>query len=459
MSFRNTAILAVLVALLGAYLYWVERPALEEASRTVSLLEFEPRAVTRLELRTPDETIEAERTDDVWRITAPIAAAGDSRAIDTLVRTAAEAEVKRTVAESVDDPAPFGLEEPVAVLQLFIGERALPTLSIGNGTPIGFNAYVRRDEEPSVLLTGGTVRAALMKRLADLREKVLLHLDETAVTAVTLAPRDGDLVRLERDGDGWRLTSPIESAAADTAVRNLLGSLRALRAVDFLAETGDEAEASRGLRPAALEITIETQAGSPPTVLRIGGEVDMGDKTLVAAALDGDEQIYAVASHVPASLGKTAAELRDKTVLAVEPDALTELHVRHRDGETFRLLRREETWTLADEPEAKTDYLVAQRFVDDLVALEGDQIASEEGDLAAVGLDDPDLEIDLIDGRGETLATVVARRDADHGDTATFYAAARGDGPVYTVRDYVYARIDKRPADLVTSAPDAPITD
>lgn len=444
MSFRNTAILAALVALLGAYLYWVERPAIEYEARSNRLLEFDPDTISRVSLTSKGDTIEAVKVDGAWHITSPIEGPADSRAVDTLVRTAAEAAHSRTIEPESDDLSAFGLAEPETILQLDGDGLSLPALAIGKGTPIGFNAYVRRGDEDAVLLTGGTVRAALVKSVADLREKEILQLDEADVTALTIRPRSGDVVRLERSAEGWRLSSPIEARAAEAAVRNLLSALRALRAVDFLADRGADAEAGRGLAPPAWQIEIERE--DEPVVLRLGNEVDVGDKTLVAASIAGEAQIYLVASHVPAGLGKSANDLRDKHLLDVEPETVHQLEVRHRDGDTFEVTRTGEEWSVSGD--TPTNALVAKRLVDDVVALEGDTIVREEADLASFGLDDPDIEIELLDADGSALGTIVARRDETN-DPPTHYAARLGNGPLYTVRDYAFTRVSKTRADLV----------
>ncbi len=452
MSFRNTIVLALLVAALGAYLYWVERPAAERESQTTRILEFDPEDVERLELTAYGQTIEARKTDDTWRITAPVEGPADSRAVDTLVQTAAQAERKRTIVESTDDLGAFGLAEPDAVLTIFVDDRPLPALAVGMGTPIGFNAYVRRADEDAVLLTGGTVRAALMKRLPDLRDKTVLHFAESDVARLRITPRDGDDVILEREGEGWRIVAPVDARASQATVDNLFGSLRALRAVEFVTETGADAEAGRGLTPPAFE--LELSGSSEPVVLRIGDEIDLGDKQLVAATVAGEPQIYLVASHIPASLGKSAADLRDRTLVWTEPGSVTEIRVRHRDGETFTARTEGDAWTLA-EGDDTTDPLLVKRFADDVLALSGDTVASEENDLSEFGLDDPDVELTLTDAEGSDLGTIVVRRTTTD-DRAIHHGAARG-GPVYTLRDYAYTRVAKRARDLAAApAPAAP---
>ena len=52
MRFRNTLILAVVVALLGAYVVWVEKPAMEREELETKLLDLDPAKVTGLSIET-----------------------------------------------------------------------------------------------------------------------------------------------------------------------------------------------------------------------------------------------------------------------------------------------------------------------------------------------------------------------------------------------------------------------
>ena len=71
MRFRNTAILAVVVALVGAYLYFVERPAALRESAKKTLVSFDPKDATGIVLEYPDRSLELAERDGKWVITKP----------------------------------------------------------------------------------------------------------------------------------------------------------------------------------------------------------------------------------------------------------------------------------------------------------------------------------------------------------------------------------------------------
>src|SRR5882724_3512442 len=84
-------------------------------------------------------------------------------------------------------------------------------------------------------------------------------------------------------------------------------------------------------------------------------------------------------------------------------------------------------------------------LLDDLRDLKSADIAAEPAkDLPAWGLDHPDLRIALTDKEGQPIGTVLA---AKHDGKP--YVMRAGSEIVFEARDYMYARLDKQPKDLV----------
>lgn len=443
MRFRNTAILAVLVALLGAYLYFVERPAYQREQEKKTLLSFEPDQAVRIRLETSGQKIELEKRDGKWVITEPRELPADQTAVQNLLRATAEAELKREVATSPKDWAPYGLDEPVAKVRIELeGGRALPEIAVGEATPIGFNAYARRDDEARVLLTTGTFRSGVQKKLDDLRDRKVLDFSEDAVEEISLRPRDGEAVRLRRDGADWKIVEPIEAKADSSRVRSLLGSLRAMRVRRFVDEEKGGDAAERDLEPPRLRVELSLKGGES-RLLEVGGATPEASERQIYVRVPARKATYTVGSHVWTSLARTANDLRDKTVLAVDRKAVSRLALERSDGEGFTLERRGEEWRVADAGGAKTRKTVAQRLVDDVLELHGTSVASDDGDLGSFGLDAPQIRITLRSEKGELGQILLGAKGEDH------YAAARGGALVFGIPDYVYRRFDKRRSDLL----------
>src|SRR3989442_3287484 len=119
--------------------------------------------------------------------------------------------------------------------------------------------------------------------------------------------------------------------------------------------------------------------------------------------------------------------------------------IERKDGGAVRLARADGKWTL-EGAQGKTpkDSAIAT-LLDDLRDLRSADIAAEPAkDLAAWGLDHPDLRIALTDKEGQPIGSVLgAKHDGKP------YVMRAGSETVFEGRDYMYARLDKQPKNLV----------
>ena len=113
---RNTLIMAVLVVVLGALVYFLEfRGADErEAAEAIAdrLLGFESDEVTAMTIESAEGRISLARVDDAWRITTPHDLAANDSAVSSIVNRLQSANHDRLIDEAPDaeDLARFGLE-------------------------------------------------------------------------------------------------------------------------------------------------------------------------------------------------------------------------------------------------------------------------------------------------------------------------------------------------------------
>ncbi len=164
MGWRGTAILALLTLMVGAYLWFEERPA-EEAGRPPTLLgepesadpnkpirhllDFKPADVIGVRLEHGGQTREAQRADAAWRDVTP------PGAIDDFVHNLAELGVLMDIPAGPADLKDYGLQPPQSVLHLRLGGDAPPlVLQIGDRNPAVTGVYVRLGDDGPVLLAG-----------------------------------------------------------------------------------------------------------------------------------------------------------------------------------------------------------------------------------------------------------------------------------------------------------------
>ncbi|HEX5549860.1 MAG TPA: DUF4340 domain-containing protein, partial [Nitrospira sp.] len=112
-----TAVMALVLAALGLYLYLVEFPAKQSEEQQESakkkLVNVEEQAITSLTFKSDHEELVCERNADKgWTLIKPIRAEADTRELHSLIRAIVLGSVHRVVEENPTTLAPFGLDKP-----------------------------------------------------------------------------------------------------------------------------------------------------------------------------------------------------------------------------------------------------------------------------------------------------------------------------------------------------------
>jgi hypothetical protein len=437
------AVLFLLVAALGAYLYWVEVPKARQEATKAKLLDATADAITSVDLVFPDREIVLSKRDGTWHLTKPLEAPADEGAVKALLGSLTGAEVQKTLDETPTDLASFGLDKPDSTVRLATAAGDLPPIAVGKNAAIGGKTYVRVGDG-KISLTPATLKVALNKQPKDLRDKQLLAFKDEDVTRVDVTPADGKPVSIvKKDKDAWTI-EPGDQVADLTEVRSYLSALRSTRAIDF-PETDVTAA---GLDKPRLAVTIGFDKGAAPQTLLVGNDTTQGTQKQVFAKRGDQPTIVTLGDWSFRTLGKDAWQFRDKTVLGFGPDRVGRIVVERKEGTGATLAHGEPGGWKVERPEASKEPSKAgaiQRFVDDLRDLRGSGIAAEPAkDLKRFGLDAPDLRVTLSDREGKPLgAVLLAKHDGK------YYGVREGGPTVFEIRDYMYTRLDKQQRDFV----------
>ena len=461
MSWRRILVLLVLVGALGAYLYLYEVPQAQKEGKKDKLVTVDKDAITGLGLVYPDREIDLRKGDKGWRLAKPVDAPADEATVKSVLNTVADAEVQKTLDEVPQDLASFGLDKPTVTVRLTLKDGTqLPALAVGKNTAIGGKTYVRKGEEPKLYLTTTAVSFGLNKQVKDLRDKQILAFQDDDVRRIEIVDQAGNttaIIRSEPEATGkaegakaappkettWTLM-PGGHTADPTEVRSYLSSLRATRPVDFPDDAPADL-AKYGLdRPRLTVRVLSGKEGGETLTFLLGGETTQNSQKQIYAKRGDQPIVYALAEFSFNTLNKTAAQLRDKTVLPVDPSRVGKVTIERKDGGSVTLTRADGGWKLEGVNKKKVKDDAVARFLDDLRELRGSEIAAEPAkDLAAYGLDAPDVRVSVTDRDGQAVGTVLAaKRDTKR------YLMRAGTETVFDARDYMYARLDKQPHDF-----------
>src|SRR5437899_1768443 len=142
---RSFLILVVILAGLGAYLYFVEskrepgeRKKQEKALGDVALEKIDHLTITSEK----GETTAAERQAGKWQLTQPAGVAADESEMSGIASNLASLEVQRVVDDQPSDVKQYGLDPPRIAIT-FKADGREHKLLVGQKTPTGSDLYAK----------------------------------------------------------------------------------------------------------------------------------------------------------------------------------------------------------------------------------------------------------------------------------------------------------------------------
>jgi hypothetical protein len=450
MSLRKALLMVVVLLALGAYLYFVEFPREQEEASKKKLFTFDKEAVTEVALTYPDRSVYLKKdTEGKWWITQPVETEADDTTVKNMVNAVADAEVTRTLEDASQDLALYGLNAPVVKLQVTLKDgKTLPLVSIGRDTPVGFSVYVQKEGDRRIFLTPQAFRLGMTKEVKDLRNKTIVAFKPEDVKKIAIQGQDKNIM-LSKADTGWTLEKPLSGKADEAQVQTFLASVSGMQAQDFVEQPLLELK-EFGLAPPQLTVSLTLGADGAQKTVLIGGEKNTDKSGKQRYVKRGEkETLFLVGDWVFRDLNKTADDFRDKTVARFAQDQAAKVEVKRPEGAGFTLTRgTDKHWTIDQTGEGTPKEAAFSQFVSALSDLRGFEIAADNpADLSIYGLATPEVTVNVYDDKGTKLAAILAGQKTE-GDTKKAFAMAEGGSTVFALRDYIFDRLNKTPADF-----------
>ncbi len=208
---------------------------------------------------------------------------------------------------------------------------------------------------------------------ADVPPKILA-VKEADISKFDLKKNGAEQVGLERNSAGqWHITSPTPLPADQSAVSSLLGTFSSLNSERVVEDKAGNL-APYGLDAPKLEVDL-TGKDNKTQKLLLGDDTPAGNG--MYAKLDGDPRVFTIPSYDKTSIDKSANDLRDKRLLTVDVDKISQVDLVSKKQE-MAFGRNKDEWQIVKPKPLRAD----GSGVDDLVR----ELADAKMDLA--GSDD-----------------------------------------------------------------------
>lgn len=272
------------------------------------------------------------------------------------------------------------------------------------------------------------------------KKETLVELNADDVTAVMLIYPDREIA-LEKTDAGWRLTKPVEAAADDVTVKNLL---RAIADAEVKRTIDDPPQdlAQFGLAPPVATIKV-TAKGQPLPDLKVGKTTAVSFSTYVQRA--DQPKIYLTGSAFNTGMDKQVKDLRDKKIVEFKEDDVSRIALRGPDGDVV-LAKVEGSWKIEQPTAYRADPNAVRALLSTVRNLRATDFANDapsDADLATYGLDTPQRQLVLTTADGKETRLLVGK-EVEQG----LYVKSADRPTTFLVGKYVTRDLGKGVGDL-----------
>ncbi|MCC6679342.1 MAG: DUF4340 domain-containing protein [Phycisphaeraceae bacterium] len=439
MNYKTTIALIVLLLLVGAYFFFVERNAptsypgdvhtpavLSDGSALFAEDQLSSDKIDHVTIERGQLKLAFAKEGEDWYQVEPVRCKLNNWSMTSLIGDAAGLRQFDTLPAD-SDPGFFA-----TVTFSETGSEQKPiVLHLGELT-IGGRARLRQGDDGPLLLTND----ALQKQVRDLkindwRSKSLTAPGPTQVETFTIQNQElpGAGVTIRRDQTQWHLDAAGAQRVATDKAEQLINAFGRLYVDQFIADRTEDL-AAFGLDKPRRVITLTTADRTVPATddqpekiepgehitLSVGRAADLENKTFFAARREGDSPatiVFTLRADDLKAFDKTADDLRDPKLLSIAAGDVKSLSLIQ--GDRSLKLQRDENarYVFADpKPNFAADYSEASDLVDKVVNLQADGF-----DAAYEPQTDPVLRLIVND----SVASIYA------GEADTFMAVHEGE--------------------------------
>jgi hypothetical protein len=318
----STLVLVVVLAGLGAYIYFVDskRPAAgadgsSEAREKVFTVEADK--INELRITYQGESSLLRKSEAGWKMFEPAEIDADPPEAIGVATALTNVDIVRVVDENATNLEQFGLANPQITVAFKADGGAAGTLKLGNKNATQSEVYALKDDSKRVFLVSSFQETTFNKKPFDLRDKKILKFDRDKADSLVLA-KGADTLELSRSGSDWKVVKPVPSRSDYSAIEGFLTRLSSSN-MSKLIEENPKDLAQYGLDKPSMTVTIG--AGSAKTVLQVG-KTD-GEQTYAKDA--SRSMVFTVDTTLQGDLNKSFDDYRKKELFEFRPFTLAKL--------------------------------------------------------------------------------------------------------------------------------------
>ena len=315
MKARGLLAAVIVLAVMGAALYWSNRKQKAEAAKPVTdttpkILNLPEDQIQEVKIaKTGAEAMVLRKSQDgKWEITEPRPLHADQDAAKSLVSTVASLNADKVIEDKATDLSPYGLSAPSLDVTVVKKDGKSQEVQVGDETPTSGGSYAKLAGDAHVYTIASYVKTSLDKTPNDLRDKRLLTFDQDKLTRVDLQPAKGETIEFGKDNQNdWQILKPKPLRADGSQVDELIRKLKDVKMEAAISDE-DAKKAATGYASGAKVAVVTVADASGPETLEVHKDKDK-NYYAKSSAVDG---IYKVTADLGDGLDKKVDDFRNK---------------------------------------------------------------------------------------------------------------------------------------------------
>lgn len=380
-------------ALFGVIVFHHKHPRQAVAAPARLLPDLQAAQVSAVQVRPSGaEEIRVERTNNAWRMTAPVSYPAESERIEHLIASLERLAPATTLSEAELKERPNFEEEfgfsPEQTSVFITGGDYRAQLKVGAKTAPGDQVFLQVAGRARVFLADADLLKLIPTSADDWRDRALLDLRSLVFDRIAVS-NGNSAFQVERDPaiHGWRLISPNQARANSARIEESLQILQTARVNRFIPDEPKPDLEALGLQPPEWQLAF-AQNTQIVAVLQFG-KSPTNEAKQVCARLADQRTIVTTPKDSVSVWRASASDFRDPHLLNL-PGPVTAVEVKGLDS--FTVTRQtNDTWRV--QPQGFTaDADLVKEMLSSLTEMQVTQFVKDvviEPDLALYGLATP----------------------------------------------------------------------
>jgi hypothetical protein len=436
---KNTLIVVVVAVALGAFVYFYDskhtpKPVSEDTSKPAFSVKSEQ--ISSLTIHHADITVALTKNGSEWDLTQPVATRADQSEVGTIVDDLSGLSVQRSFA-ATDPLSKYGLADPAVKIEFREANGTSHEIQMGDKDFTNSAVYALIDGSKQVDMLSTSLLDEAQKPVTQLRDRSLIDLNGSEVTALTIDDPSGRISAAKATA-GWEITDPRKTLADASAMDSLVASLSSGKFTEVVSERPED-PAKYGLARPGVTLEVTAQGGKQFHLALTKKGNDYYGRDL------SRPMIFSVDAPTYNAFDKKFFDLRDKSILQLDPTAITTVTIQNANGTIECSQGKDETWSVLEPVADKGKPVQSWKILDPLQNVRATQIYDVPTAAELAHLKKPEIQITLTDKSNKNTTIEISAASG-----GSVYVRTSAGTQVYEVNTQILKDLGFKISDLLS---------